>query len=67
MDIAGEFDCCGCRGKSKQQVGRATATPIVQHVESETQNDGAAERGSGIGVIFRMDTHGACFSCFCFY
>ncbi len=58
MDFAGDFDCCGCRGKSKQQFNRETEVPILPSLDAIGNHDGSWERGCGIGVIFRMDTHG---------
>mmetsp|Transcript_19108 Transcript_19108/g.62993 ORF Transcript_19108/g.62993 Transcript_19108/m.62993 type:complete len:181 (-) Transcript_19108:976-1518(-) len=44
-----DFECCGCRGKP--QTVRRTETPNLQSVHDGSQ--------CGIGVVFRMDTHGA--------
>eukprot|EP00293_Proteomonas_sulcata_P013039 CAMPEP_0184290374 /NCGR_PEP_ID=MMETSP1049-20130417/2650_1 /TAXON_ID=77928 /ORGANISM="Proteomonas sulcata, Strain CCMP704" /LENGTH=188 /DNA_ID=CAMNT_0026597517 /DNA_START=227 /DNA_END=793 /DNA_ORIENTATION=- len=44
-----DFDCCGCRGKP-QTIRRAEA-PVTQAGQDGSQ--------CGIGVVFRMDSHGA--------
>ena len=44
-----DFDCCGCRGQPKMM--RSAQTPITQAGQDGSQ--------CGIGVVFRMDGHGA--------
>mmetsp|Transcript_31357 Transcript_31357/g.74524 ORF Transcript_31357/g.74524 Transcript_31357/m.74524 type:complete len:187 (+) Transcript_31357:142-702(+) len=47
-----DFDCCGgCRGKPSTLRSRAAEGPVTQAGQDGSQ--------CGIGVVFRMDTHGA--------